>query len=152
MKRRRFLSRTLSALFVGATALTLASCGGDNSSKKDSIVLMSDDVSGLYNPFYATSGADQEVTGMTQIGMLTTDRNGQTACGDDLPTVVKAYKQEIVDSDTVYTFVLKNNLKFSDGVALTMNDVLFNMYEYLDPVYTGSSTMYSIKITLLTFK
>ncbi len=150
MKRRRFLSRTLSALFVGATALTLASCGGDNSSKKDSIVLMSDDVSGLYNPFYATSGADQEVTGMTQIGMLTTDRNGQTACGDDLPTVVKAYKQELVDSDTVYTFVLKNNLKFSDGVALTMNDVLFNMYEYLDPVYTGSSTMYSIKIKGLT--
>ncbi len=150
MKRRRFLSRTLSAIFVGATALTLASCGGDNTSKKDSIVLMSDDVSGLYNPFYATSGADQEVTGMTQIGMLTTDRKGQTACGDDLPTVVKAYKQELVDDDSVYTFVLKNNLKFSDGVALTMNDVLFNMYEYLDPVYTGSSTMYSIKIKGLT--
>jgi hypothetical protein len=27
-----------------------------------------------------------------------------------------------------------------------MEDVLFNMYEYLDPVYTGSSTMYSIDI------
>jgi peptide/nickel transport system substrate-binding protein len=27
-----------------------------------------------------------------------------------------------------------------------MNDVMFNIYEYLDPVYTGSSTMYSIDI------
>ncbi len=27
-----------------------------------------------------------------------------------------------------------------------MRDVLFNIYVYLDPVYTGSSTMYSTEI------
>ncbi|MDE6411922.1 MAG: hypothetical protein K2L02_05255, partial [Clostridia bacterium] len=37
-------------------------------------------------------------------------------------------------------------LQFSDGKPLTINDVMFNIYEYLDPVYTGSSTMYSTKI------
>ena len=29
MKSRKYLSRAFAALFVGATALTLASCGGD---------------------------------------------------------------------------------------------------------------------------
>ena len=145
---RKVLTRALITIVLILAAFYMVGC--NKKKKKDSIVLMSDDVSGLFNPFYATSGADMEVTGMTQIGMLTTDSNGQTACGDDLPTVVKAYKQEMVGDDTVYTFVLKNGLKFSDGVPLTMNDVLFNMYEYLDPVYTGSSTMYSIKIKGLT--
>ena len=41
---------------------------------------------------------------------------------------------------------MKNGVKFSDGKPMTMNDVLFNMYVYLDPVYTGSNTMYSTDI------
>ena len=124
--------------------------GGGNTPKRDSIVIMTEELSGLFNPFYATSGADMGVVGLTQIGMLTTDKNGNSVAGDDYDTVVKDFKYEIKNNsgntETVYTFVLKNGLKFSDGVPLTMNDVLFSMYENLDPVYTGSSTMYSIKI------
>ena len=149
MNFRKTTNRILIVLMLILTVLFVVGCKGKKNNK-DSIVLMSDDVSGLFNPFYATSGADQEVTGMTQIGMLSTDSNGQTTCGDDVPTVAKAYKLETAGVNTVYTFVIKNGLKFSDGVPLTMNDVLFNMYEYLDPVYTGSSTMYSIKIKGLT--
>lgn len=125
-----------------------------NKKEKSSIVIMTEELSGLFNPFYATSGTDMDVVGMTQIGMLSTDRDGNTVAGDDEPTVVKAFEYEIIGSgenaETVYTFVLKNGLKFSDGHPLTMEDVLFNMYEYLDPVYTGSSTMYSIDIKGLT--
>ncbi|MBP5177909.1 MAG: hypothetical protein ILP02_04960 [Clostridia bacterium] len=126
------------------------SSGGGPSGNKDSIVIMSEELSGLYNPFYATSGADMSVVGLTQIGMLTTDRNGQIVAGDEYDTVVKDYmieqKTNSGKTETEYTFVLKNGLKFSDGHPLTMHDVLFSMYECLDPVYTGSSTMYSIKI------
>ncbi len=148
MKNKTFLSHVLLFLLISIVAMSAFGCSGCKKKKnKDSIVIMSEDVSGLFNPFYATSGADQDVVGMTQIGMLTTDGDGKTACGANLPTVVLDYKYE-TDSqgNGVYTFVIKNNLKFSDGVNLTMNDVLFNMYEYLDPAYTGSSTMYSIKI------
>ena len=130
----------------GFSAFSLAACGGE-SAKKDSIVIMTEELSGLFNPFYATSGTDMDVVGMTQISMLSTDSNGNIVAGDDLPTVVKDYTYETnAAGNTVYTFVIKNGLKFSDGVPLTMNDVMFNIYEYLDPVYTGSSTMYSIDI------
>ena len=147
----RALSMSLCAVMALPVAAPLASCGGDGGGKKKaSITIMTEELSGLFNPFYATAGADMDVVGMTQIGMLSTDSNGSPVAGDDLPTVAKAFKYEQKgsgdDAETVYTFVIKNGLKFSDGEPLTMNDVLFNMYEYLDPVYTGSSTMYSIDI------
>ena len=146
----RALSVSLCAVMALPVAAPLASCGGGNK-KKASITIMTEELSGLFNPFYATSGADMDVVGMTQIGMLSTDKEGKTVAGEDHATVVLDYDYKIENeglenAKTVYTFVLKNGLKFSDGHALTMNDVLFNMYEYLDPVYTGSSTMYSIDI------
>ena len=107
---------------------------------------MTEELNGLFNPFYATAGTDMDIVGMTQIGMLTTDDNGNTTCGENEATVVLDYEISESNGNSVYTFVLKNDILFSDGYALTMNDVLFNMYEYLDPVYTGSSTMYSTKI------
>ena len=143
--------RVLCTVLCGIMSLsTLTSFAGCTGKKKDSVVIMTEELSGLFNPFYATSGTDMDVVGMTQIGMLSTDNDGMPVAGDDLATVVKDFEYNIEGSGetakTVYKFVLKNGLKFSDGHPLTMNDVIFNMYEYLDPVYTGSSTMYSIDI------
>lgn len=154
MKKKKKLITIISAALAGVLCLTviLVVALSGKSGKKEAIYLMIDETSGLFNPFYATAGTDHDVIGMTQIGMLSTDRNGATAAGKDEPTVVKAfsYKYDEAKDETVYNFVIKNNLKFSDGVTLSMNDVMFNIYEYLDPVYTGSSTMYSTKIKGLT--
>ena len=148
LKRRTkgVLAMLMSVLLMAGIVLPLTAC----SRKKDSIVIMTEELSGLFNPFYATSGTDMDVVGMTQISMLGTDKEGNPVAGDEESTVVKAFDYVIngsgEDAKTVYTFVIKNGLKFSDGKPLTMNDVMFNIYEYLDPVYTGSSTMYSIDI------
>ena len=58
----------------------------------------------------------------------------------------ETYTDENGDVKTKYLFVLKNGLKFSDGSPLTMRDVLFNLYVYLDPAYYGSATLYSTDI------
>ena len=117
----------------------------------DAFVIMTEQLDGLFNPFFATSGNDSTIVSMTQIGMLTTGYEGgevTVAYGDDEAVVVKDLSIVHNDSDdtTVYTFVIKNGIKFSDNHPLTIEDVLFNMYVYLDPVYTGSSTMYSTDI------
>ena len=138
--------RTCAVLATGAlclTAIPLSACTTD----RDDIIIMAEEFSGLFNPFYATSGSDMDVVGLTQISMLTTDAEGKLVAGEDQATVVLDYEiGEDGAGNSVYTFIIKNGLKFSDGVPLTMNDVMFNIYEYLDPVYTGSSTMYSVKI------
>ncbi len=119
--------------------------------KVERLIVMSEPMDGLFNPFYSTSAPDMDVVGMTQLSMLSTDKNGDIAYGEKEPTVVLDYKQEYDEDEgregvTTYYFVLKNGIKYSDGMPLTMNDVLFNMYVYLDPVYTGSTTMYSTDI------
>ena len=130
------------ALCIGV----FAGCGGS----KDAFVIMTEQLDGLFNPFYYTAAADGTIVAMTQIGMLGSKYvNGEVevAYGEDEAVVVKDY--EIVENDddtTTYTFVLKNGIKFSDGHPLTMEDVLFNYYVYLDPVYTGSNTLYSTDI------
>ncbi len=118
------------------------------------LVIATAALDGVFNPFFSTSATDGNIVGMTQLPMFTTDKDGKIAYGEDEACVVLDYD---TSTDTVggkkyttYRFVLKNNLKFSDGVPLTINDVLFNMYVYLDPVYTGASTMYSTDIVGLS--
>ena len=126
----------------------LASCS-DSASGADAFVIMTEQLDGLFNPFFYTSAPDGTIVSMTQIGMLGSKYvNGdiQVAYGENEAVVVKDYDIVEDGKNTVYTFVLKNGIKFSDGHPLTMEDVLFNYYVYLDPVYTGSNTLYSTDI------
>ncbi|MBQ8415622.1 MAG: hypothetical protein IJX13_01780 [Clostridia bacterium] len=156
MKTKNLKKRILSAVICVAMCLSmtvsLISCGGGNgNSRPDALVIMTEELDGLFNPFYSTTANDATIIGMTQIAMLTTDYVNKEVIvdyGNDKAVVVEDY-QSVYDKDkdqTVYTFVIKNGIKFSDGKPLTMNDVMFNLYVYLDPVYTGSSTMYSTDI------
>lgn len=151
MKRNKLL-RTV-ALTMGAT-LSLSAFAAFSGCRpaKEALVLMSEELNELFSPFYSTAGSDMEIVGQTQLSMFTTDANGDRAFGEAEACVTLDHKTEIIGSEaegnlqTEYYFVVKNGLKFSDGVPLTMNDVLFNLYVYLDPAFAGSSTMYSTDI------
>ncbi|MBR5615377.1 MAG: hypothetical protein IKW66_01015, partial [Clostridia bacterium] len=151
--KTRILSLVLCVTMLLGVVAMFGSCSKKN--KTDALVIMSEELDGLFNPFYSTTGADGTIVGMTQIGMLTSKYvNGsiEVGFGDDEAVVVKDF-ESVYDStknETVYTFVIKNGILYSDGHPLTMEDVLFNLYVYLDPVYTGSNTMYSTKIKGLT--
>ena len=148
---KKILSVVLALVMCLGTVSLFASCGGGTGSKPDALVIMTEELDGLFNPFFSTTAADGTIVSMTQIGMLGTDYvNGEVivACGDEHAVAVKDYNivHDNASDTTTYTFVIKNGIKFSDGKPLTINDVLFNLYVYLDPVYTGSSTMYSTDI------
>ena len=113
---------------------------------------------GNFNPFFATAAPDVTIAAQTQIGMLTTDGAEVPVCGEEYPTVALDYTETMKtkagtvtdqgaeDGTTEYEFLIKNGIKFSDGKPLTIKDVLFNLYVYLDPMYSGSATIYSTKI------
>ncbi len=156
--KKRIISLILVLAMCLSVALSLTSCGDDEngpSSTKDDLIIMVENLDGLFNPFFSTSANDGTIVAMTQIGMLSSKLNDQkeieVAYGQNEATATLDFMtQEIKEGsevkETVYTFVLKNGVKFSDGHPLTMEDVLFNLYVYLDPVYTGSATMYSTDI------
>ena len=152
MKRRILCVLLCLCMVIGL----MAGCGGSKSGKPDALVVMIEQPDGLFNPFFSTAAADGTIVSMTQIGMLGADydtakKEVVVAYGDDQPVVTKDYEiVENADGTITYLFVLKNGILFSDGQPLTMEDVLFNYYVYLDPVYTGSNTLYSTKILGLT--
>ena len=117
----------------------------------DPLVFATLEVDKVFNPFFSTSATDSNVVGMTQLGMLSNDKDGNYTYGDNEAAVTKDLAiitegTPDVDQTTTYYFVLKNDVRFSNGSYLTMKDVLFNLYVYLDPAYTGSSTIYSTDI------
>ncbi len=168
------LRRTACLLLAAVTALPFAACGkkggeqgGGSGSQKNNpevqpLVLSTDALDGKFNPFYATSATDVTIAAQTQLGMLTLDEKGQIVCGENQATVALDYKTTMYDTAeqgtgnvttnaanakrTEYEFLIKNGIKFSDGDDLTIDDVLFNLYVYLDPLYMGSATIYSTKI------
>ncbi len=152
------------AACLSVSLLITAGCGGkkpDIGGNEDdldplsvnarhALVLSTNDPDGVFNPFFSTSLVDSSMLSMTQIGMLATDKKGNIVCGQDEPTVAEDYsvntEKENGEEITTYQFIIKNDVRFSDGVPLTIKDVLFNLYVYLDPAYTGSSTIYSTNI------
>ena len=157
---RKIIAIVLCVVVLGGAAtgiiLGVSSCGGDKhtvyNNEEDPLRFSTLEVDGVFNPFFSTSGTDSSVVGMTQLSLLSNDEEGKVVCGDDEETIAKELKI-VHEKDasgeitkTTYYFVLKNNVKFSNGTNLTMKDVLFNFYVYLDPIYSGSSTMYSTDI------
>ena len=127
------------------------------------LVFSSGDFDKVFNPFFSTSAYDSSIVGQTQISMLSADDTGNNVTfGKNDPVVTLDYNETMYDAQgqetdqgdkngtTVYQMVLKDDILFSDGQPLTAHDVLFNMYVYLDPNYTGSSTMYSTDIVGLS--
>lgn len=114
--------------------------------------------SGKFSPFFADTAYDQDVASMTQVGLLTTDRSGaiifngiegETHEYGGTPyeyTGLSNLEIDRTDDTTTYTFTIREGVKFSDGVELTADDVIFNLYAYLDPSYVGSNTLQSLPI------
>lgn len=177
-KFARVICVALLSFIMAASCFTLTACPkGEGGDEPDPLVFSTGTLDNVFNPFFHTSAYDSEITGQTQISMLSTSKDGTPECGEDDPTVAYDYRQVItlldesysedddklqnIDPDaydetefyTTYEFLIKNNIKFSDGKDLTIKDVIFNLYSYLDPAYYGSSTIYSTNISgLLAYR
>lgn len=112
--------------------------------------------SSKFSPFFAETAYDQDVATMTAINLLNIDRQGAVVekgkTGETRPYNGKDYKYEGPADLTVtenedgtvdYDFELRDDIKFSDGEKLTVDDVIFSMYVYADPTYDGSSTFFA---------
>ena len=112
-----------------------------------------------FSPFFAASASDQDVIDLTQISLLGADRKGEMVL-NGIEGETREYNgtdytyhgpadcvvTENADGTVTYDIKLREDLKFSDGEPVTIDDVIFSMYVFLDPTYDGSVTMYSTPI------
>ncbi|NLC13711.1 MAG: hypothetical protein GX768_06695, partial [Chloroflexi bacterium] len=118
------------------------------------------DFSQKFSPFFGDTAYDMDVSGMTQISIMTTDRvggivynaiEGETHNYNGVDYLYKGAADIAVDYDeasdtTKYTARLRVGMKFSDGEPVTADDVIFTYYTYLDPSYVGSTSLASYPI------
>jgi peptide/nickel transport system substrate-binding protein len=146
-----------------AMMMIVASMGiaAAQSSSETPLVVGYEPFSQKFSPFFADTGYDQDVTKMThEAALLTTDRMGgiiyNAIEGETVPFNGKDYtykgmadvsvKYDEAADITTYTAKLRDDIKFSDGVPMTIDDLIFSYYVYLDPSYVGSTTLNSYKI------
>ena len=112
--------------------------------------------SSKFSPFFAETAYDQDVASMTAISLLTSDRTGAIVYngiegetinynGTDYTYYGPAdlVVTENADGTVYYDFTMRDDLVFSDGEPITIDDVIFSMYVLCDPTYDGSSTLYA---------
>ena len=100
-----------------------------------------------FSPFFGDTAYDMDVSDLTQIILLTTDRQGGIIFnaiegetvnynGTDYlykgPADTKVEYDEATDT-TKYTAKLRDDMKFSDGEPVTADDIIFTYYTFLDP-------------------
>jgi len=122
----------------------------------DTLVVGYQNFSQKFSPFFSTTAYDQDVWAMCSLSLLGTDREGNVVMkgikGEKIPYNGTEYTYygiadcEIVenaDGTVSYNFTMRDDVKFSDGEKMTIDDAIFSMYVLCDPTYDGSSTLYA---------
>lgn len=137
-----------------------ATAEASNTAASDgTLVLAETGFEGKFSPFFTSSASDQDVIDLTQLGLLGADRKGEMIL-NGIEGETREYNgtdytyygtsdcvvTENDDGTVTYDIKLRDDLKFSDGEPVTIDDVIFSMYVFLDPTYDGSVTMYSTPI------
>ena len=152
-------SASSSAESVASGEATSEAAATDTGSSDGTLVLADTGFEGKFSPFFAASSADQHVIDLTNIALLGADRKGEMILkgiegetreynGTDYTYYGPADCEvtENADGTVTYAINMRDDLVFSDGTPITIDDVIFNLYVYMDPTYDGSAILYSMPI------
>ena len=161
----RFLAGVLSVAMLAGCSNTKPSGegqtdGGDAAGSSDTpLVVGYSPFNSKFSPFFSETAYDQDVYAMTQIGLFNSDRVGAPVLngikgetrnynGTDYtyygPSDIEIKEND--DGTVDYNITLREDLTFSDGEPVTIDDVIFSMYVLCDPSYDGSSSLFSAPI------
>ncbi|MCH5268371.1 MAG: hypothetical protein J1E62_08515 [Lachnospiraceae bacterium] len=104
-----------------------------------------------FNPFLAKTSADLQAVNLTQTKLIARDRTGKIVekgiDGELYKYFGKSYtcygvadikqKYERKKGYTAYRITLRDDLIFSDGQPITIDDVIFSIYAFCDTDYSG---------------
>ncbi len=144
------ITKKVSLLLAGCllAGSMLTACGGSKDGKAPSgtLVLGENEFNGLFNPFFTSSAYDKDVYDKVVETLINNDRQGEPidgVCKYETPEVIK---KDDGTSQTVYTFTINDNVKFSDGSEPTSDDIIFALKVFCDPTYDGKSSTSTLPI------
>lgn len=78
------------------------------------------------NPLLALSDADRDLSMLTHAGLMGVGEDGEL-----VPVLAQSY--EISEDGRTYTFILRDNITFHNGLPVTSEDVVFTVEKAQDP-------------------
>lgn len=83
-------------------------------------------VSTLVNPVNSFSYADKDLTALVYSGLMRKDTDGNF-----IPDIAESYS--VTPDGLNYTFIIKQGLRFHNGVKITADDIIFTIEKIKDP-------------------
>lgn len=146
--------RILSLILIAVMAVCMLSACGEEEQQVETmevpLVVGYTSFNEVFSPFFARTTADKDVVAMTQVNLLTLDRQGSVVY-DGIEGETIAYNGTDYtyygiadievnvrrDQTVAYDITLREDVKFSDGEVLNADDLIFTMYVLCDPTYDG---------------
>ncbi|RSX52815.1 Bacterial extracellular solute-binding protein, family 5 Middle [Bifidobacterium goeldii] len=124
------IKRIVTTCCATLAVLSMAACSGPSSAgsdTSDSSTLTVGVTSQVKNidPIYAYDFVTSPVTNQITESLLQFDKNDKIQ-----PMLAKSWEQK---DDTTYVYQIRDNVKFSDGNPMTMDDVVYSLERYRNP-------------------
>ena len=137
---------------TAAAGESSAQASGDG----QTLVAANNHFEGKFSPFFAAAAEDQDVVNLVAPFLVDSDREGaivyngiegetRTYNGTDYTYTGMAdvAVTENEDGTVYYDLTLRDDITFTDGTPMDIDDVIFSLYVFCDPTYDGSATIYS---------
>lgn len=145
---------------VNNTEIPSSSANSSTSTGETPLVVGYSPFSEKFSPFFSDTQFDHDAADMTQVYLLTIDRTGapvynsiegETIAYNGTDYTYKGISDIKVTQDeeaneTTYNIKIRDDVKFSDGEPMNIDDVIFTMYAMCDTDYDGSYSIYSVPI------
>lgn len=145
MKRTEW-RKILSVFLLTTLTIALSACSGDKADENSSQITIGipQDVEDSLDPHKAVAAGTKEVYFNIFEGLVKPDSNGNI-----IPAVASGYKAS--DDGTVYTFTLREGIRFHDGNPVTVEDIKYSIDKCADtsngePLIAALSNIESVNI------
>lgn len=143
------MKKTIAALLaLLMIAIPLASCQPAESTA--TLVIATNKFEEKFNPFYAENAYDMEV--MDQIFVSPQRINAKNVLEDWGGSIKAEEKQVDGKTHVIYTVTVKKGMKFSDGKAVDIDDVIYSYYVFADSGYSGPSRSWATSTSIVGLK
>ena len=132
---------TLSFILATALVFTLVSCGTAKPSDKVLVIGVDAAFDAKWNPFLNETAYDSQVVNQlfAPICIINSKNELEDYCGS-----ITFEEQD--DGSVKYTVSIKKGMKYTDGVEVTIDDYIYNLYVRADPSYSGPQNLLSTRI------
>ncbi len=117
------------------------------SSGNDTLVIGTTEFNGVFNYLFYNTAYDANVINLIDLAIYDGDRGGALVsgvCEYKTPEVIKDAAGK--DVGAKYTFKIKDGIKFSDGEAVTADDIIFTYKVMASPAYEGLAALQTLPI------